>query len=194
MSPKRQGLILVAVAVLAMAGGYFLADSLSQPTAREPLPTATAAAFNSPEELLGKAAPGFQLTGPDGRSLSLSDFEDKVLLLNFWATWCAPCVEEMPMLSELAAVHEGAGLTVLGVAVDDPEKAREFVSEMNLAYPIAVGTAQNAVTNRAYGNRSGMLPYSVLIDRQGIVRWAFPGRPGARRVADPGRGIALTLF
>lgn len=79
------------------------------------------------------------------------------------------------MLSEMSSGFAAQGLAVLGVAIDDPEKARAFARELAVTYPVAVGTTETASAGRAYGNRSGMLPFSVLIDREGIVRWTRLG-------------------
>jgi peroxiredoxin len=81
----------------------------------------------------------------------------------------------MPMLSELHGEYAGQGLRVLGIALDDVQPARDFVTELGIAYPVLVGMADVMATSRAYGNRAGLLPYSVLIDRDGVVRWSRLG-------------------
>jgi len=96
-------------------------------------------------------------------------------LINFWATWCKPCREEMPMLSGLHNRMSGKGFTVLGIAMDDVQQARDFIDELDISYPNAVGGADVMDTSVLYGNRAGLLPYSVLVDRQGIVRWTRLG-------------------
>ena len=79
------------------------------------------------------------------------------------------------MLSLLQWNYAGNGVQVLGIARDDPQKAREFASKLSIRYPILVGTIDTVLAGRRYGNRSGMLPYSVLVDAHGIVRWAYLG-------------------
>jgi thiol-disulfide isomerase/thioredoxin len=96
-------------------------------------------------------------------------------LLNFWATWCAPCVEEMPMLSRLQRDYSGRGLRVVGITVDDPVRARAFAQDLGLDYPLLFGTGEAMLVGRRYGNASGMLPFSVLIDAAGVVRWTHLG-------------------
>jgi thiol-disulfide isomerase/thioredoxin len=98
-----------------------------------------------------------------------------MLLLNFWATWCKPCVEEMPMLSALQSDWSGRGLQIVGIALDDPERAGSFAEELQVQYPILVGRADVVLTGRRYGNSSGMLPFSVLVDRDGLIRWTHLG-------------------
>jgi thiol-disulfide isomerase/thioredoxin len=106
---------------------------------------------------------------------SASDFDGRVVLINFWATWCVPCRAEMPMLSDLHQDYQGQGLQVVGIAMDDVQQARDFVMELGIAYPVLVGMADVMATGRVYGNRSGLLPYSVLVDRSGVVRWTHLG-------------------
>lgn len=170
---KTSALVMLVVAVAAAAGGYFLAMRLSPvPQTRAPsLPVA----MPRQEELVGQPRPDFSLTDLQGRLVSAGEFDGKVLLLNFWATWCAPCVEEMPMLSELQRDNADRGLQVLGIAVDDEGKARDFARDLGVAYPVLVGQGQGMVVGRRYGNGSGMLPYSVLVGRTGIVRWVHLG-------------------
>ncbi len=79
------------------------------------------------------------------------------------------------MLTRLQHNYAGRGVQVVGIALDDPRKAREFASEMAVSYPILVGSTDTILAGRRYGNRSGMLPYSVLVDAEGIVRWAYMG-------------------
>lgn len=176
---KRQGIILLAVAVAAAGAGYFLARSVgpgsgagpeslpAQPTTAQPAPQA--------DQVLGRPRPDFTLRDASGTAVSAGDFDGKVLLLNFWASWCAPCVEEMPLLADLQREFAGRGLQVVGIAVDDPQRAQAFAEHLALGYPLLFGMADAMGAGRRYGNRSGMLPYSVLVDDRGIVRWTHLG-------------------
>ena len=116
-----------------------------------------------------------KLVDLDGKPINLKELKGKRVFLNLWATWCKPCREEMPMLSGLHERLAGKGFTVLGIAMDDVQQAREFVDEFQISYPNAVGGVDVMATGVLYGNHSGLLPYSVLIDRSGIVRWTFLG-------------------
>jgi thiol-disulfide isomerase/thioredoxin len=149
---------MAAVAVAAAGSGYFAARALHPPVA--PAPVEGTAALPSPEDLVGARRPDFQLDDLAGRQVSADDFAGKVLLVNFWASWCKPCVEEMPMLSKLHEELAGSGFSVVGIALDRPDRAAE--TDVVLA-------------GRRYGNRSGMLPYSVLVGADGIIRWTHLG-------------------
>ena len=110
----------------------------------------------------------------DGDPLSLSDWNGKWVLVNFWATWCAPCVREMPLLQDLADQYPDR-LNVVGIAIDEPGNVGEFVERLGIDYPILIGTSDVRETQARFGNPNGMLPYSVLIDARGIVRWTHLG-------------------
>jgi peroxiredoxin len=168
---NRTFLIMAVVAVLAASAGYFAAKSME--TGRAPAPES----FSVPDvdDLLGKKRPDFTHESTDGTPVSASDFDGRVWLVNFWATWCKPCVDEMPMLSELRSKEDGKGLEVVGIALDDADRARKFAAELAIAYPILVGKADVVLTGRRYGNSTGLLPFSVLIDADGMVRWIHLG-------------------
>jgi peroxiredoxin len=125
---------------------------------------------------LSGAAPDFTLTSPDGKSVGLAQYKGDVLMLNFWASWCAPCRQEMPLLEQMYRRFAPLGFTLLGVSVDeDPADARKLLGEVSVSFPIALDT-QGSVS-RLY-SVSGM-PSSVFIDRQGNLRYLHEGyRPG----------------
>jgi peroxiredoxin len=122
--------------------------------------------------LSGMAAPGFSLPDLDGRPLDLAQYRGKVVLLDFWATWCAPCRDEIPHYVQWQDKYGGQGLQVIGISMDDgPKPVREFYREFKMNYPVAVGTEQVA---QAYGGILG-LPVTFLIDRDGRVAAKYTG-------------------
>jgi peroxiredoxin len=168
---RRPFLIAAAVAVVAASSGYFVARILSPPPGPGRIQPAAATAA----ELLGQRRPDFTLADVTGQAVSADRFDGRVLLVNFWATWCAPCVEEMPMLSQLQRDYAARGFSVVGIALDEPLRAREFAEELGIDYPLLFGLADAMVVGRRYGNNTGMLPYSVLVDASGIIRWTRLG-------------------
>jgi peroxiredoxin len=163
-------LVVTLVSITAMLAGFYI----SARHFAEPLPSPVAQSI-SRESLIGSVRPDFELGSNNGELISLNDFEGKTILINFWATWCAPCREEMPMLMELQRVHGASGLQVVGIALDNAEQVNHFVRTYGITYPILVGEADVFETSAAYGNTEGVLPYSVLIDKNGIVRWNYAG-------------------
>jgi len=118
-------------------------------------------------DVRGVAAPNFELTTLDGRTVKLSDYRGKAVLLNFWATWCSPCKVEMPWFVEMQKKYGSDGLVILGVAMDDADapKIAQFASEMGVNYPVLLGTDQ---VSEQYGNVQ-FLPTSFYIDREGKI-------------------------
>ena len=140
--------------------------------AAEPTDAKETDAVTSP--LLGKPAPGFALRDLAGHPVSLADYRGKAVLINFWATWCAPCQVEMPWFIALQQKYASQGFTVLGIDKDYPEdlpKVSGFARKMNLNYPVLYG---NAKTYAAY-DCCDYLPMSYYVDRAGTVRIATVG-------------------
>jgi peroxiredoxin len=163
-----QQLLLVLVATAALIGGFYL----SAQHFAEPAPGASGPLQ---ETLIGRQRPDFRLGSNSGEFVTPADFEGKTLLLNFWATWCAPCRHEMPMLMDLQRNYADRGLQVIGIALDDVQSAREFAQVYGITYPILLGASDVMDTSVAYGNWKGVLPFSVLVDSDGIVRWQYAG-------------------
>ena len=110
-----------------------------------------------------------QFDKPDGGKLVLADFAGKPLLLNFWATWCPPCVREMPLLDRFAQEQRAAGWQVVGLAVDKIEPVREFLVKHPVRYPIAVAGLEALEWLRSLGNLGGGLPFSIVFDSTGAT-------------------------
>lgn len=116
------------------------------------------------------------LRSPDGTPASLAAPGARLRLVNFWATWCAPCRKEMPELNRFADEYRNRGVVVIGVAADEIEDVRAFVSQLGIRYRILVGDADAVFGwSGGLGNVSGGLPYTVLLDAGGTVRWSQSG-------------------
>lgn len=149
MSSKR--LIIYGIVALCLLGLYIA----GRRTARKPKATAS-----------GNLAPDFSVTDLDGRKLTLSDYKGKVVLLDFWATWCSPCREEIPHFVEMQNQYGPQGFQVIGVSMDDDAKpVHEFARQFKLNYPVALGDDKLA---QRYGGVLG-LPVNFIIDREGHI-------------------------
>lgn len=104
---------------------------------------------------------------PGGQPLAAADFRGRPLLLNFWATWCPPCVEELPLLDQFFQSHLAQGWQVLGLAIDQPSAVRAFLARRPLAFPIGLAGLGGTELSRELGNSNGGLPFSVLFDPAG---------------------------
>jgi peroxiredoxin len=136
----------------------------------------------------GSPAPDFTLATRDGGKVRLADLKGQVVMINFWATWCGPCRQEMPLLSQLHAKYEPLGFTMLGINVEpDSAAAVAWLKGIEVTFPIAFDT-QNEVAGR-FGVEG--MPSSVLVDRNGEVRYVHRGyKPGDEaRYADMIRSL-----
>jgi thiol-disulfide isomerase/thioredoxin len=99
----------------------------------------------------------------------LLDWKGRVAITNFWATWCEPCREEMPLLAQVRQRYAEKGVEVVGIGIDQVSKLREFAAKYSISYPLLVGDARALDVMRELGNRAGGLPYTVILDRSGTV-------------------------
>lgn len=160
---NRTHLLVVVLALLGALGGFFAGNWLhTTPEARR-----------DGSQLIGAQAPALDLPDLDGRQHALQEWRGRVVLVNFWASWCPPCVEEMPLLDRTAQQFAGKGLVVVGIAADTPAATRDFLAKHPVGYPILVddpeAPARNTDASLVYGNTRSVLPYSVLIARDGRI-------------------------
>lgn len=111
-----------------------------------------------------------QFKQPDGGQLRLGEFRGRSLLLNFWATWCPPCVSEMPLLDRFHRDQPAQGLRVVGLAVDNLMPVVDFLKQRPVSFHIGLAGLEGVALSRTLGNRTGGLPFSILFDRQGSVK------------------------
>jgi thiol-disulfide isomerase/thioredoxin len=119
--------------------------------------------------------PQFSLEDADGRKTSISSFGDKSLIINFWATWCAPCRKEMPLLEALSTEWQGRGVTVVGIAVDHHDEVVDFTRRFKIDYPILIGEQDALDAAAAFGVSTPVFPFTVFTDRRGEVVAVFVG-------------------
>lgn len=112
-------------------------------------------------------APEFSLPDLQGQARQLSEWRGKLILVNFWATWCPPCREEIPLFIELQREAGARGFQIVGIAIDDPAAVAEYSREMGINYPVLLAGDDLDLLGR-YGNRTASLPYTVLIGPDGL--------------------------
>ena len=107
---------------------------------------------------------------PEGGELALASLRGRILVVNFWATWCPPCIRELPALDRLQQEREARGVQVVGLAVDSPAPVREFLAKHPVRFPIGIAGFEGVDLSRRLGNTGGALPFTVVFDRDGRRR------------------------
>lgn len=168
----RRGLYTLLVVVLAAAAasaGVLAWRALYPP----PAPAGAAAGASSQPAAaalqVGERRPDFTLPDTEGVPRSVSEFDGKLLIVNFWATWCPPCRDEIPAFVRLQQDYAAQGVQFLGVALDRAEAVRAFIAEHAVNYPSVYGEHEAIALSKAYGNRIGGLPFTVVVGRDGRV-------------------------
>ncbi len=159
---KRNVVLFIVIGALAAVTGVYVSTTRLAPVAPE---TAVVSRL-------------FQQTMPDekGAPQSLASLKGQAVLINFWATWCTPCVEEMPELSELQAEMTPQKIQIIGIGIDSPSNIAEFSSKYKINYPLYVAGMNGTELSREFGNKAGGLPFTVLIGRDGAIKKTYLGR------------------
>ena len=157
----RSTLLLSFLAALSLTGGAVLYRHLN-PAGLIELPSPSLSNL----DLTGAPAPEIYLTDLSGNPVVLSKLRGRTVLINFWATWCPPCVKEMPMLSELYERKRARGLSIIGVAIDEIAPVKRFAQEHSINYPVVQATFK---LMEQFGSLQGTMPYTVIINKDGRI-------------------------
>lgn len=150
---RRQWLMIGGISMLALLAGVFSSHWISQTgLASDP---SIKAFFANPWQT------------PDGKSANTEDWRGKVLVVNFWASWCPPCVEEMPTLDKIAQEYAAKNVLIVGIGIDSPSNIRQFLEKTPVSYPILIGGLDGSALAKQMGNAQGALPYTVIINAKG---------------------------
>ena len=165
--------LYIGIAVLFAAVGAYMGTRNAEPPA--PLTTTIAPTTGVPHTPV-TALFSQSMNDTEGKPQPLSQFKGKAVVVNFWATWCSPCVQEMPELAELAKENAAKGIQVIGIGIDTPTNIAAFGKKLNITYPLYVGGMSGTDLARQLGNTNGGLPYTVLIGADGQVKKTYLGR------------------
>lgn len=166
---KIGGIVAIVVSAAA-AGAAYYAYQQQERAAAVAVP---ASAIQSAQ--LVATLPQFQLADRAGEPRTLQDWPDRALIVNFWATWCAPCRREIPLLQQLQRDHGAEGFQVIGIAVDFRDKVLTYADEMRIEYPLLIGEQEALDAAAAFGVESVGFPFTVFSDRRGRVVTAHLG-------------------
>ena len=168
MSEKSPVILIVLILAAAGTAGFLTWKTLESP------PTQVIAPAPS-TPMTGTARPDFRLPDLEGIVRSPDEWDGKVLVVNFWATWCPPCRKEIPAFMELQDQYGQRGLQFIGIAVDERDVVQDYADVMGINYPILFGELDAIEVGKAYGNRFGALPFTVVVNRQGKVAFTKQG-------------------
>ena len=154
---KPTGLIIIA-AVLALGGGIMARGFLSPLEQTSPMPL-----------------PDLNLPDVSGKLHNISEWQGKILIINFWATWCPPCLKEIPELVLLQKQYSAKGLQVIGVAIDDQNSVEEFLVSNKINYPILIAGVTGIALAQQLGNTVDAVPFTVVVNQQGQIIHQHPG-------------------
>jgi len=169
---KRGTLITTVIIVTCFFAGIFLAEYIRSNKQVENSPPALQ---TRSEDLIGKPSPDFSLMDLSGQLRNVSEWQGKVLVINFWATWCPPCLEEIPHFIELQDKYGDQGLQFLGIALEGVNEVISFADKIGINYPLLVGEQEVIKLAGKFGNQVGGLPYTVVLDRSGNINFIKQG-------------------
>tara|TARA_R110002049_G_scaffold65788_2_gene172485 strand:- start:429 stop:977 length:549 start_codon:yes stop_codon:yes gene_type:complete len=159
MKSVLRTLIVLAVAAAAAVAGLYAGQTMKRPA-------------QAPEGVMPNAAQRLLATtlpDADGISHAVSDWSGHVLVANFWATWCPPCIKEIPEFSEVSRRYADAPVQFVGLSIDSAENVRDFRERFDVPYPLLVGASDTLALAEAFGNTARALPFTVILDRDGEV-------------------------
>ncbi|MFV2005299.1 MAG: TlpA family protein disulfide reductase [Gammaproteobacteria bacterium] len=167
----KNTLIFILAIVIAGGSGFALKRYLNQKQDQ-----------NNPA--IGLQRPEFAAMDLDGQLRNIKEWDGKLILLNFWATWCPPCKKEIPAFIELQQAYGGQGFQIIGIAIDDADSVREYAEMMGMNYPSLLAEADGVGLAKRYGNGMGVLPYTVIINRKGEISDTIRGELSKMRAKD----------
>ncbi len=174
MKRWQLALLVIVIAMLSGFAGYLLQQQ-TRSSNKEEVKQVVNPFLPKIENVEGTQVPEFSLVDVNGQQRSISEWQGKVIVLNFWATWCAPCRHEIPAFVELQDQYGEAGLQFIGIALHTAEEIKDFISEFNVNYPNLVGDNDVIALGKKLGNDIGALPYTVVIGRDGKIAFTRRG-------------------
>jgi thiol-disulfide isomerase/thioredoxin len=151
-------IIFIAVIIIAGSSGFALQRFVHQ---KQPQ--------TQDNPAIGSLRPEFAASDLNGQLRNIKEWDGQLILLNFWATWCPPCLKEIPDFIELQNTYGEQNFQIIGIALDDEENVREYAKEIGMNFPALMVEDEGIELARRYGNTIGGLPYTVIINRKGEI-------------------------
>jgi len=158
----------LSAALIAAGLGYWAWQARQPAPVKADLPPPPTLATDAAQDQLSRL-PEMRYPDLNGKLRSISEWQDKVLVLNFWATWCPPCREETPLFVALQDEYRERGVQFVGLAIDDPEAVQNFVDTYGVEYPVLIGDIDAVDVSRRLGNRFSGLPFTLIVAPGGEI-------------------------
>ena len=176
-----KNIIQFALVIIIAGGAGFGLQRYIQQDEHQLAPIIPQAVNNN---VIGTIRPAFELIDTNEKLRNIDEWNGKVLLVNFWATWCPPCKKEMPAFIELQEQYSNQGFQVIGLAIDDIDSVKDFVDTLGVNYPALIADYSGIELSREYGNNIGALPFSVFVGRDGKILSTKTGELSKKQVED----------
>lgn len=171
---KNSLFMIVFAAVFASLGAWFFLGRMEPPAPPSSVASSSASSASSQDDP-GKLFFASQLLDKSGQMQAMNQWQGKPLIINFWASWCVPCVQEMPELAALQKELSPKGVALIGIGIDSPDNIRQFAAERQIDYPLLIGGMSGTELSRQLGNKTGGLPFTVLIGSDGKIKKTYLG-------------------
>jgi thiol-disulfide isomerase/thioredoxin len=169
----KRSILVVTVAIMAFVGGLSVRNLMSSQLDKAKV-----------SEDSHRKLTEFSLTDLSGKPRNITEWQGKVLVINFWATWCPPCLKEMPAFEALHTEYEKKGLQFIGIALDDADPVKEFIAIKKITYPILLGEDQGTKLAHDLGNIVNTVPFTVIVDKKGLIVKSHMGELSREQLLD----------
>jgi peroxiredoxin len=164
----KNTLIFIIVIILAGGAGFILQLNLYTKHSQN-------------DQVIGQQRPEFSAADLNGQLRNIKEWDGKLIFLNFWATWCQPCKKEIPDFIELQTTYDKQDFQIIGIAIDDEKSVREYARKTGINYPVMAVEFEGVALAKRYGNTTGGLPYTVIINRNGEISHTITGELSKKR-------------
>lgn len=180
----KNAVVFIVAMVIAGTSGFALQRYLA---------TKSTSQVETTNPAIGQTRPEFAMLDLEGNVRNIKDWDGQIVLLNFWATWCPPCLREIPDFIEVQDELANHDFQIIGIAVDNEADVREFVTEMSVNYPVMAAEMEAIELSQRYGNSIGGLPFSAIIDKNGKITHTITGELSKDRLKSILKQLGLTL-
>lgn len=163
MSKTSSTLLMVGLAFAGLASGYVFNNWQHQQKLDKTKIT------QGGSTAVSNVRPLFKLKDLEDKVRDIKEWDGQVLMVNFWATWCPPCRREIPAFIDLQEKYKSKGFTIIGIALDEKQAVIDFTDPMGVNYPLLMAEQEGIVLSKAYGNNLGVLPFTVIVNREGKI-------------------------